>query len=211
MTDMAQWKTFSFQKAYLKFETEVLEHRNTNSGSLTSRKSAQCCSCRTKRERAGCAERCFCTRPICGYVASSEGRTLVVALLGAVLWQLREHQLFILFPTARLGIFQKVLMKPTPKVVPFSSIFVCFLKLNTRAHRTETKGVVCCVSSMPMTSMTRRSWGMRKHYCRHAMGECSEGSCRHVPERVFLSLIKPHAHKEGAGVLEQTWYAFIEF
>ena len=161
MTNMAQWETFSFQKAYLKFKTGVLEHRNMNSGSLTFRKSAQCCSCRTKTRRAGSAKRCFCTLPICGYVTPLEGCTLVVALLGAVLWQLREQQLFILFPTTHLGIFQKGLMKQTPEVVPFSIFFVCFPKLSTRAHRTETREVLCCVSSTPVTDVIRESWGTR--------------------------------------------------
>ena len=70
---MTQWKTCFFQKTYRKFKIGILEHRNMNSGLLQFRKHAWCFRCQTKMKKAGSVKPCFCTRHICGYVASLDG------------------------------------------------------------------------------------------------------------------------------------------
>ena len=52
-------------------------------------------------------------------------------------------------------------MKQTPKVIPFSILFVYFLKHKNRGNRTETKaGDLGCASSIPMIDVTGKSWVM---------------------------------------------------
>lgn len=74
---------FFSQKTYLEFKIGILGHRNMNSGLLQFRKHAWCFRCQTKRKKAGFVKPCFCTRHICGYVASLEKDISIVTPTGS--------------------------------------------------------------------------------------------------------------------------------